>query len=133
MCLDCTVWKYSHKSELVLQVKEEHYTNCYKSDPIEAYSNAGDTKVELNRSGSFYFISGKDDHCDRGLKLHVKVMSAGHGGGHSHPPSPSPPSSSSPSPSPAPAPAPNQAGASGSLEVGLMGMVMGVGALWALV
>ncbi|KAL7239253.1 hypothetical protein ACSBR2_005200 [Camellia fascicularis] len=34
------------------------------------------TKVKLNRSGPFYFISGEEGHCDKGQKLIVVVMSA---------------------------------------------------------
>ncbi|KAE8656638.1 Endomembrane protein 70 protein family [Hibiscus syriacus] len=35
----------------------------------------GNTKVKLDKSGPFYFISGAQGHCEQGQKLHVIVMS----------------------------------------------------------
>ncbi|XP_028760856.1 early nodulin-55-2-like [Neltuma alba] len=89
---DSLLWKYDEGSESVLDVKEEHYHNCIKSNPIQSY-NEGRAKIVLNRPGSFYFISGAQDHCEQGLKMHVRVLS-GNQRYYSHPypiPSSSPP------------------------------------------
>ncbi|KAI9117274.1 hypothetical protein K1719_011440 [Acacia pycnantha] len=129
---DSLLWKYDSKSESVLEVKEEDYKSCNIANPISKYSD-GDTKVELNRTGSFYFISGADGHCQQGLRMDP-VVHAGHhhGGNNSHEspspsPSPSPitpapvPSLSSPAPAPSPngdAPAPKKNGAAAALGSG---------------
>lgn len=113
------VWKYDQRSESVLQVKAEDYGSCNTSEPIVEY-NDGDTKVGLDQSGPFYFISGAEDHCQKGLKVAVVVTSDRHGGRHY----------SSPAPAPAPevaAPPPERGGAA-SLGGGvLMGLLMGLG------
>ncbi|XP_028760855.1 early nodulin-like protein 3 [Neltuma alba] len=74
---DSLLWKYDEGSESVLQVNKEHYHNCNKSNPTQDHKN-GRAKIELNRPGSFYFISGTRDHCEQGLKLHVRVLSGNH-------------------------------------------------------
>ncbi|KAK4257558.1 hypothetical protein QN277_007129 [Acacia crassicarpa] len=119
---DSLLWKYDSKSESVLEVKEEDYKRCNIANPISKYSG-GDTKVELNRTGSFYFISGADGHCQQGLRLDPVVHAGHHHGRHHQSPSPSP----APSPNGA-APAPkknNGALGSGGGFVGLV-TVLGV-------
>ena len=96
-------------------MKEEHYRSCNISKPLGKYKD-GDTKVELNTSGPFYFISGEEGHCQKGLKLVVVVMSERHG---EIPPSPAP----NPAPAVA-APPPVKGGAAGGVPVG---HVMGSG------
>lgn len=93
-----TVIEYDANTDSVLEVVEADYNNCNKGNPIKAYHD-GKTKIQLDRSGPFYFISGAEDHCEKGEKLVVKVLSAMHG-------------ARSPSPAPAPAPslAPSSAG-----------------------
>ncbi|CAN7080487.1 hypothetical protein Bca4012_079281 [Brassica carinata] len=79
---DSLVWKYDGEKDSVLQVTKEAYINCNTTNPAANYSN-GDTKVKLDRSGSFFFISGTKSNCVEGEKLHVVVMSSrgGHTGG----------------------------------------------------
>ncbi|KAJ7955649.1 Early nodulin-like protein [Quillaja saponaria] len=120
---DFLIWKYDSKTESVLQVIEEDYETCNRLNPIDAYSD-GNTKVELDRSGPFFFISGAEGHCDKGLKLIVVVMSNRHGGARGLFPVPVP--------SPAPLPPTPQSGAT-SLGFGLMGIKMGLMALLAAV
>lgn len=72
-----TVWKYNAEKDSVMQVSQKDYERCDRSEPIIGYKD-GHTKVELNRSGPFYFISGEDGHCHRGEKLHVVVLSPNH-------------------------------------------------------
>ncbi|KAK6249175.1 hypothetical protein QUC31_020740 [Theobroma cacao] len=95
---DFLIWKYDGKVDSVLQVTKEDYESCNTSKPIKEYKD-GDTKVELDKSGPFYFISGADGHCQKGQKLVIVVMSENN---WDHPDSPTPTA-------PAPAPAKNSA------------------------
>ncbi|XVF89406.1 hypothetical protein PTKIN_Ptkin19aG0127800 [Pterospermum kingtungense] len=74
---DSLVWKYDGAKDSVLQVTKEAYTSCNTSDPIAEYKD-GKTKVKLERSGSYFFISGANAHCEQGQKLHLVVMSPKH-------------------------------------------------------
>ncbi|KAG2245188.1 hypothetical protein Bca52824_092947 [Brassica carinata] len=76
---DSLVWKYDGEKDSVLQVTKEAYINCNTTNPAANYSN-GDTKVKLDRSGPFFFISGTKSNCVEGEKLHIVVMSSR--GGH---------------------------------------------------
>ncbi|MED6181625.1 hypothetical protein PIB30_021049 [Stylosanthes scabra] len=89
---DHLVWKYDGKEDSVLEVDKEDYANCSTSNPMKEY-NDGTTKVELDRPGAFYFISGAAGHCQKGQKLVVVVMSPRGGrrsAGFSPAPSPAP-------------------------------------------
>ncbi|KAI4337238.1 hypothetical protein L6164_015681 [Bauhinia variegata] len=119
---DNLVWKYDSGKDSVLQVNKHDYVNCSTSNPIKEYSD-GNTKVELDRPGAFYFISGAKGHCEQGQKLTVVVLS---------------PKNRymgiSPAPSPAefegPAAAPSPTSSAMSLQGGLMAVV-GIFAMWA--
>lgn len=71
------VWKYDPKEESVLQVTKEGYDKCNTSSPIKEHKD-GNTKVELEHSGPFYFISGSHGNCEKGEKLIVVVLSEDH-------------------------------------------------------
>ncbi|XVF48265.1 hypothetical protein PTKIN_Ptkin03bG0176100 [Pterospermum kingtungense] len=71
---DSLVWKYDGGKDSVLQVKKEDYTSCNTSNPIAEYKD-GNTKVKLEKSGPYYFISGAKGHCEQGQKLIVVVLS----------------------------------------------------------
>ncbi|KAI3715024.1 hypothetical protein L6452_21989 [Arctium lappa] len=90
---DSLVFKYDSKVDSVLEVDEEDYKKCNKNKPIKEYHD-GNTKIELNKAGPFFFISGSTGHCDKGEKLEVKVLSHKHSSiGESSPsiaPKPSP-------------------------------------------
>lgn len=75
---DFLIWKYDDKVDSVLQVTKENYLSCNTSKPIKEYKDGDNTKVELDESGPFYFISGADSHCKKGQKLVVVVMSEKH-------------------------------------------------------
>ncbi|KAJ0253221.1 Early nodulin-like protein 3 [Hirschfeldia incana] len=96
---DSLVWKYDGENDSVLQVTKEAYINCNTTNPAASYSS-GDTKVKLERSGSFFFISGSKSNCVQGEKLHIVVMSS-RGGGHHHTGGFFTGSAPSPAPSPA--------------------------------
>ncbi|KAJ6383076.1 hypothetical protein OIU77_031490 [Salix suchowensis] len=74
---DSLVWKYDGQKDSVLQVTKESYASCNTTNPIEEYKD-GNTKVNLDRSGPFYFISGAQGHCEKGQKLAVVVLSQKH-------------------------------------------------------
>ncbi|KAI3960567.1 hypothetical protein MKW92_042251 [Papaver armeniacum] len=87
---DSLVWEYETGKDSVLQVTRESYLNCVLTKPIAEYKDGNNTKVELNKSGPYYFISGAKGHCEKGQKLIVVVMA---------------PRSTAPAPSPVDAPA----------------------------
>ncbi|KAL7224318.1 hypothetical protein ACSBR1_025719 [Camellia fascicularis] len=68
------VLEYDPKSNFVLEVIEEDYKICKTTKPIKAY-NKSDTKIVLDHSSLFYFISGAKGHCEKGQKLLVRVLS----------------------------------------------------------
>ncbi|KAJ0030646.1 hypothetical protein Pint_12512 [Pistacia integerrima] len=74
---DSLVWKYDAQKDSVLQVNKEAYVNCNTTNPIAEHKD-GNTKVELDRSGPFYFISGVKGNCEKGEKLVVVVLSTRH-------------------------------------------------------
>ncbi|XP_071742189.1 early nodulin-like protein 14 [Rutidosis leptorrhynchoides] len=83
---DVLVFKYDPKADSVLEVEEGDYKKCIKTKPIKEHKD-GNTKITINESGAFYFISGANGHCEKGEKLEVKVLSLKHS---SMAPSPSP-------------------------------------------
>ncbi|XP_022728841.1 early nodulin-like protein 1 [Durio zibethinus] len=94
---DFLILKYDSKVDSVLQVTKENYESCNTSKPINEYKD-GNTKVELDESGPFYFISGADGHCQKGQKLQVVVMSEKHYD-HDNPPVEPPTPAAAPVPS----------------------------------
>ncbi|XP_038695276.1 early nodulin-like protein 1 isoform X2 [Tripterygium wilfordii] len=71
------VWQYESGKDSVLQVTRDAYLSCNTSSPIEEYKDEN-TKVTLDRSGPFYFISGTNGHCEKGQKMIVVVLSPRH-------------------------------------------------------
>lgn len=64
---------FAYKKDSVMVVTEEEYEKCRSSHPM-FFANNGDTVFSLDRPGLFYFISGVAAHCQRGLKMIVKVL-----------------------------------------------------------
>lgn len=71
------MWKYDGKTDAVLEVSKRDYVTCNTSMPIGAHSD-GNTKIVLDHSGPYYFISGAEGHCQKGQKLIVVVLSEKH-------------------------------------------------------
>lgn len=71
------MWNFESEKDSVLEVTKRDYVTCNTSSPIESYKD-GSTKVKLDRSGPFYFISGAEGNCEKGQKLIVVVMSHRH-------------------------------------------------------
>ncbi|CAI9765766.1 unnamed protein product [Fraxinus pennsylvanica] len=126
---DSLVLKYDSKTDSVLEVSEEDYKICNKANPIKSHHD-GETKISLEKSGPFFFISGAEEHCQNGQKLEVIVLSDKHGSGHHS-------TAQAPSPhhhrhfyrAPAPAPAPTKGGTGVKAAVGLIGGTAVVGSL----
>ncbi|XP_057722195.1 early nodulin-like protein 13 [Arachis stenosperma] len=131
---DRLVWKYDGGKDSVLEVNKEDYGNCNTSNPIKKF-NGGNTKVELDHPGPFYFISGAKGSCEQGEKLHVVVITPrgapAPSQAHTHAPSPAPSPSSGfeDDHTPAPAVAPSSGGAN-ALESGILMTLIGVFAMW---
>lgn len=81
---------FKYNKDAVMEVTKEEYKKCRSSHPFY-YSNDGDTVVKLERPGLFYFISGVGGHCERGLKMIVKVLDLHQTHNQTAPPSPSNP------------------------------------------
>ncbi|KAM3301845.1 early nodulin-like protein 1 [Capsicum chacoense] len=116
---DTIVFKYKKGQDSVMVVHDnDDYTKCNKTSPIH-HMKDGHSKLKFTRNGRFYFISGKDNHCELGQKLLVVVLSPDHRKSPSPvTPTPAispviaptpPPSPGSVSPAPAPAPAKSDA------------------------
>ncbi|KAL8040832.1 hypothetical protein ABFX02_10G125500 [Erythranthe guttata] len=115
--------KYDGKVDSVLEVSEEDYKNCNKSNPIKTY-NDGNTKITFDKSGPFYFISGAEGHCEKGQKIEIRVITPKHVTPPAAAPQPSP-ASAGDSIHHVPAPAPHRAAAA-ALNVGFMSGVFAV-------
>ena len=66
---------YDSSKVSVLQMRRKGYETCNTSSPIAAYKD-DNSKVKLEKSGAYYFISGDEGQCQKGQKLIVVVMSA---------------------------------------------------------
>ncbi|KAL5714383.1 hypothetical protein ACHQM5_016350 [Ranunculus cassubicifolius] len=64
-------FKYSKDS--VLAVTKQEYEKCRSAHPV-FFSNNGDTDYKFEHPGLYYFISGVTGHCERGLKMIIKVL-----------------------------------------------------------
>ncbi|XP_038889729.1 early nodulin-like protein 1 [Benincasa hispida] len=65
--------RFRYKKDSVMEVTEEEYKRCNSTQP-NFFSNTGNTVFQFRRSGTFYFISGANGHCERGQRMIVKVM-----------------------------------------------------------
>ncbi|KAF4386624.1 early nodulin-like protein 2 [Cannabis sativa] len=115
---DTIYFKYKKGSDSVLVVNKDDYEKCNTQNPLKKYED-GDSEIEFDRSGPFYFISGKN--CNEGQKLIVVVLAIRPKPGTTPLPSPGPgarppvatppagstPISPFPSPSTTPASAPS--------------------------
>eukprot|EP00249_Psilotum_nudum_P005639 c19077_g1_i1 orf=148-762(+) len=108
---DTLLFKYNASFHNVDQVNSANYLNCNDTN-LKAHYADGNTLIQLNTTGTYYFICGVPGHCAAGQKLKIRVHPA-------HTPSPSAFSPASepaeaPSPWPSSAAAPNEFGAPAS-------------------
>ncbi|XP_073030094.1 early nodulin-like protein 21 [Primulina eburnea] len=83
---------FKYQNDSVLVVSSADYLNCNTANPISVFKD-GSSVFQFDRSGFYYFMSGKPGHCKSGQRLIIRVM---------HPSEIGVPSSA---PAPAPAPA----------------------------
>lgn len=103
---DTLFFKYKKGEDSVLEVTKDDYYSCNTSNWLLKSEN-GSSEFKLARSGPFFFISGVKDHCDKGQKLLIIVLSERHRRAVSpgtaptvHPPSVSPARHRAPGPAP---------------------------------
>lgn len=65
-------FRFDNKTDSVLQVSGLDYEACETSRPMKEYRD-GNTTIELECCGHFYFISGAPGHCEKGQKLDIFV------------------------------------------------------------
>jgi hypothetical protein len=53
------VFKYKKGSDSMLAVNQDNYNSCNKKNPIKKLED-GDSEFSFDKSGPFFFISGKD-------------------------------------------------------------------------
>ncbi|XP_058092869.1 early nodulin-like protein 9 [Magnolia sinica] len=70
---DSLLFVYQADKDSVLQVTEDGYNNCNTASSIASFYD-GNTSFKFNQPGSYYFISGHKDRCQKNEKLHVIVM-----------------------------------------------------------
>ncbi|CAN1828666.1 Early nodulin-like protein 2 [Linum perenne] len=103
---DSLVFKYKEGEDTVVEVTKADYDECDVSNPVRTM-RSGSSVVRFDRSGPFYFVSGKKKNCVGGQKLVVVVLAVRPAirAPPSSSPSPVPsipPKSQAPSPSPVP-------------------------------
>ncbi|KAL2555804.1 early nodulin-like protein 6 [Forsythia ovata] len=65
--------RFEYTKDSVLEVTQEEYEKCRSTHPM-FFSNNGNTFYTLNHPGLYYFMSGVSGHCQRGLKMIIKVL-----------------------------------------------------------
>ncbi|XP_073049150.1 early nodulin-like protein 3 [Primulina eburnea] len=75
---DTLLFKYKKGLDSVLVVKQDDYDKCSSGNPILKLDD-GDSVFKFDRSGPFFFVSGKKSNCDKGQKLIVVVLSVRNG------------------------------------------------------
>uniref|UniRef100_M1DUF6 Early nodulin-like 2 predicted GPI-anchored protein n=1 Tax=Solanum tuberosum TaxID=4113 RepID=M1DUF6_SOLTU len=71
------VFKFELGSNSALFVYKEYYYNCNKEDPIVILDHV-DSRFTFHGPGTFSFISGHEDNCEKGQKLMIVVLSPNH-------------------------------------------------------
>ncbi|KAL8189333.1 hypothetical protein R6Q57_028899 [Mikania cordata] len=65
---------FRYKNDSVVIVEKWGFYHCDSGKPIAFYVD-GDTVINLENSGTMYFISGNADRCKKGMNMMVEVMS----------------------------------------------------------
>lgn len=105
---------FEYRNDSVLKVGKWEFFHCNRTHPASAGKD-GTRTVNLNRAGSFYFVSGDPEHCKKGQRLAVEVLPL-------HPISESPPR---PIPqAPAPSPLSSSAAAYSSIPLALISALL---------
>ncbi|TYG68283.1 hypothetical protein ES288_D05G141700v1 [Gossypium darwinii] len=64
---------FEYQNDSVLVVEKWDYYHCNINKPISSFDD-GNTVINLDRPGLFYFISGVPDHCKKSQKIMIQVM-----------------------------------------------------------
>ncbi|KAK9733113.1 hypothetical protein RND81_04G044300 [Saponaria officinalis] len=71
---DSLSFRYTPEHD-VIEVSEVNFFNCDTSSPIGAYNDKdGKTVINVTQPGTRYFVCGRSNHCDLGLKLRATVL-----------------------------------------------------------
>uniref|UniRef100_A0A5B7AWV4 Phytocyanin domain-containing protein n=1 Tax=Davidia involucrata TaxID=16924 RepID=A0A5B7AWV4_DAVIN len=100
---DTLFFKYKKGTDSVLVVSKDDYDKCNTEKPIMKMED-GDSVFKFDRSGPFFFISGKNGTCEKGQKLIIVVLAV-RNQHKSPPPVGQTPTAAPPTGSPFPAPA----------------------------
>ncbi|KAK4361880.1 hypothetical protein RND71_017121 [Anisodus tanguticus] len=85
---------FEFRNDSVIRVDKWEFYHCNRTHPASGAKDSN-TTVNLDRPGSFYFVSGDPEHCKNGQRLAVEVYPL-------HPISDSPPQPISMAPAPSP-------------------------------
>ncbi|CAH1422638.1 unnamed protein product [Lactuca virosa] len=66
--------RFQYKNDSVVLTTESAFLRCDSRQPISVF-NDGNTVINLDKVGKFYFISGKANRCIKGQKMAVNVES----------------------------------------------------------
>ncbi|XP_006343053.1 mavicyanin-like [Solanum tuberosum] len=86
--------RFEYRNDSVIKVGKWEFYHCNRTHLASAGKD-GTRTVNLNRAGTFYFVSGDPEHCKNGQRLAVEVLPL-------HPISESPPQPFSQAPAPSP-------------------------------
>ncbi|CAA6668254.1 unnamed protein product [Spirodela intermedia] len=111
---------FRYKKDSVMVVTEEEYGRCNSEQPIVFYNN-GETEMTLDHAGTYYFISGLREHCQKGQKMILKVL--GHTAEEQSPTSSPPGNHTAAAAAPPPPSAADSSGAAASSTVGLLAIL----------
>ncbi|XP_010942621.1 mavicyanin [Elaeis guineensis] len=95
---DSLLFNFATGAHTVTGVSSSDYNSCSSSNAISSVTN-GPATIELNTTGTRYYICAIAGHCNLGMKLEVTVRSSSPGSPSTPPP---PPSSTTPTASPPP-------------------------------
>ncbi|KAK9122232.1 hypothetical protein Syun_019849 [Stephania yunnanensis] len=69
-----SVFLYPPSQDSVIQVTEQSFKACNTKDPL-LYMGDGNSLFNITSPGKFYFTSGDYQHCLKGQKLEISVLS----------------------------------------------------------
>ncbi|KAK9093864.1 hypothetical protein Scep_025333 [Stephania cephalantha] len=71
---DSLLFLYPPSQDSVIQVTEQSFKACNTKDPL-LYMGDGNSLFNITSPGKFYFTSGDSQHCLKGQKLEISVLS----------------------------------------------------------
>ncbi|KAK9145721.1 hypothetical protein Sjap_005624 [Stephania japonica] len=71
---DSLLFLYPPSQDSVIQVTEQSFKACNTKEPV-LYMGDGNSLFNITSTGKFYFTSGNSQHCLKGQKLEISVLS----------------------------------------------------------